>query len=253
MPRRLGWKHEYWDGYARLSPRHKLVYLRKVLDPKEASSLPEIPEGYRLRAVKRTDAAELEALYLASFKDTVEFFGWSQERVFKQAHKDIRAYLEGTRGRASLHSHVGEQGGNLAGAALVVHPADRPPALALLMVHPAHRRRGLAATAVGWVARELHRDGEHLLRTACHIANEDAAAFYRAMGFIEEEDLFLAQLRRAHYGQEWARLQRAGVEHAELAENVRKEYELWSAAEARLQARTDSEGLETAMPDLLHP
>lgn len=146
-----------------------------------------------------------------------------------------------------------EHDGDLAGAALVVHPPDRPPALSLLMVHPAHRRRGLAAAAVGWVARVLHQDGEHLLRTACHIANEDAATFYRAMGFIEEEDLFLAQLRRAHYGQEWERLQRAGSEHAELAEEARREYELWAATEVRLRARADIEGLETAMPDLLHP
>ena len=74
MPRRLGWKHEYWDGHARLSPRHKLIYLRKALDSQEAPPLPEIPEGYRLRAAERTDAAELEALYMASFQNTVEFF-----------------------------------------------------------------------------------------------------------------------------------------------------------------------------------
>lgn len=92
MPRRLGWKHEYWAGYARLSPRHKLVYLRRVLYPQEAPPIPEIPDGYLLRAVKRTDAAGLQALYVASFGDAIEFFRWPQERVLKQARDDIRAY-----------------------------------------------------------------------------------------------------------------------------------------------------------------
>ena len=112
---------------------------------------------------------------------------------------------------------------------------------------------GLAAAAVGWVAQRLHRDGEHSLRTACHIANEDAAAFCRTMRFNEKEDLFLAQLRRSHYLQEWERLQRAGTEEAKLAEGAHREYERWHNAETRLRERAESEGLETVMPDRLHP
>ena len=251
MPRRPGWKHEYWDGYAHLSPRSALVYLRRVLYPQEALSIPEIPEEYRLRTVERSDAKELEALYVASFEDTVEFFGWTQERVLTQAREDSRAYLEGTWGQPSPHSRVAElRDGNLAGAALVVHPEYQPPALALLMAHPAHRRRGLAAAAIGWAARGLHQDGERVLRTACHIANEDAATFYRAMEFVEEEDLFLAQLRRSHYFQEWERLQRLGSE--ETAE-AHREYQRWHKAEVRLRELANSEGPETAIPDRLHP
>ena len=73
------------------------------------------------------------------------------------------------------------------------------------------------------------------------------------MGFVEEEGLFLAQVRRAHYDQEWERLQRAGSEHTKLAGEAQREYELWAAAEARLRARADTEGLETAMLERLHP
>ena len=251
MPRRIGWKHEYWDGHARLSPRSTLIHMRRGLDPQEAPPIYETPEGYRLRSVEGSDAKDLEALYVASFEDTIEFFGWSQERVLTQAREGVRAYLEGRWGRPSSHSQVAElQDGNLIGAALMVHPQDRPPALALLMIHLAHRRLGLAASAVGWAARGLHGDGEHLLRTACHIANEDAATFYRAVGFVEEEDLFLAQLRRSHYLQEWERLQRLG--NAEAEEAYRK-YERWHNAEVRLRKRADREGLETAIPDRLHP
>ena len=251
MPRRIGWKHEYWDGYAHLSLRSTLVYLRRALDPQEAPPIQEIQEGYLLRTIERSDPKELEALYVASFEGTVEFFRCSQERVLTQAHGDIRACLEGGWGRPSSHSRIAElRNGNLAGAALMVHPEDRPPALALLMVHPAHRRQGLAAATIGCAARGLHQDGERVLRTACHIANEDAAAFYRAVGFIEEEDLFLAQLRGSHYFQEWERLQRLGNEEAEEAY---REYKRWHMAEARLRERTNREGFETAIPDRLHP
>lgn len=140
MPRRFGWKHEYWDGHARLSPRSTLVYMRRALDPQEAPPIHETPEGCRLRSVEGSDAKDLEALYVASFENTVEFFGLPQERVIAQARDDIRAYLERKWGRSSWHSQVAElRDGNLAGAALVVHPEGQPPALALLMVHPVHR------------------------------------------------------------------------------------------------------------------
>lgn len=73
------------------------------------------------------------------------------------------------------------------------------------------------------------------------------------MRFVEEEDLLLAQLRRSHYFQEWERLQRAGSEEVELAEEAHREYERWHNAEVRLGERAESEGLETVMPDRLHP
>ena len=31
MPWRFGWKHEYWDGHAQISPRHKAVIVRLTI------------------------------------------------------------------------------------------------------------------------------------------------------------------------------------------------------------------------------
>lgn len=80
MPWRFGWKHEYWDGRAHLTPRQDHVHL-------EIGSRPMVAALPRpsLRSVRPEDERRLVQAFLEAFEDGVEFCDWPEKKVHEYA------------------------------------------------------------------------------------------------------------------------------------------------------------------------
>ena len=257
LPWRFGWKHEYWDGHAHLTPRQDHVHVRFGLRPRAVPAAP--PTRLSVRPVEPTDARGLVRAFVETFEDGVEFCDWPAHKVRENARSNIAGFFAGRRGTPLLAASrlaLGEEG-DVAGAALVTG-RETGPTLDLLMVRPSFRRRGAATTAlVGAAVEELYARGVRgVLRSAHGVANEESTAWHRAFGFEEEPDLYLARLRRAYYAHEVSRHE-AGAggtgtaqEGGETLARLRSLYELWRRRAEELEEVARREGLEAVTPAL---
>src|SRR5262245_5381922 len=84
MPMKLGWKHEYWDGQAHISPRHQAVTVRISVKPRPVRS------PCTIRPVAASGEPQLITTYVAAFSDTIDFCDWAPERIMAAAQDDMR-------------------------------------------------------------------------------------------------------------------------------------------------------------------
>ncbi|PYS64263.1 MAG: hypothetical protein DMF74_07605 [Acidobacteria bacterium] len=119
MPWRFGWKHEYWDGHAHISPRHKAVIVRLTIEPRDFVA----PQGFSVRRVSRRDSERLIDTFLDAFGDGVEYCDYKPEAVKAAAHSTIVDYFSGKRGAPHRSSRLAIVKGEqeiVVGAALLV-------------------------------------------------------------------------------------------------------------------------------------
>jgi len=248
LPWRFGWKHEYWDGHAHLTPRHDHVHVHVRVGGSRGSP----PSCLSVRPVEPADAERLVETFIETFEDGVEFCDWPVERIHEHARTNIADYFAGRRGTPLLASSrlALDEEGHVVGAALI-GGREAGPTLDLLMVRPGFRRLGVANTLVGMAVEELHARGVTVLRSAYHVANEESTCWHRAFGFEEEPDLNLARLRRVFFFHEMSRHE--GLETAEARrEHARLEslHEHWSRRSEELEEVAEREGFEAVMPAL---
>ena len=251
MPWRFGWKHEYWDGHAHLTPRQDHVHALARPRPLAAT-----PVRMPVRPVRPDDARGLIRTFVEAFEDGVEFCDWPVEEAREHARRNITDYFAGRRGRPLLEASrlaLGE-GDRIIGASLL-NRRDAGPTLDLLMVRPGFRRRGIADALVGAAAAELYSQGETVLRSAYCVSNRESALWHQVFGFEEEPDLYIARLRQTFYAHEASRHE--GLRTAEARrEHARLEclYVFWSRRTEELERLAGREGLEAVMPALrYHP
>ncbi len=242
MPWRFGWKHEYFDGHAHITPRHDHVHVRF----RGSVSPVELPNGLSMRPVFPDDAPGLIEAFIETFEDGVEFCDWPEEMKHEHAENNITDFFAGKRGESLSASRLALEGENIVGAALLCR-RDNDSVLDLLMVRPEFRRKGIARFLVSAAIGELRRrSGNETLRSAHHAANEESAQWHRAFGFEEEPDLFLAKMRRFFYAHEASRFPEESEEHTRL-EALRKK---WSRRVEELEEIADREGFEAVAPAL---
>lgn len=245
MPWRLGWKHEYFDDHAYLTPSYVSmdVYLPvphcppATRDPQNSQTFwnPQkqlIPRSSSRRPHLK-DAGALVALFYSAFRPSVEFFGYSNQKVHAEAKKSIRGYFEGEYGKPLSCSRVFIHAEHVVGAMLLVD-APTPPFVRLLMVEPELQRRGIAAVLLEEVTAELRGSTE--LRSQFLVANEPSRLWHARMGFVEDPDALARSHYRNFYRHEIGRLrQNPGADPNELR-LLEGELEKWSrlAAEAGL-------------------
>ncbi len=249
MPWRFGWKHEYWDGQAHLTPRWDHVHVFVGIRPQP---LLVAPLSSSPRPVEPNDERGLVQAFIEAFEDGVEFCDWPAEKVYEHAHRNITDYFAGRRGKPLLKvSRLAlDEGDHIVGAALLGE-REAGPTLDLLMVRPDFRRRGTANALVGATVEELYAQGAAVLRSAYCVANVESGLWHRAFGFEEVPDLSLARLRRAFYAHEASRHEgletaQARLEHARLV-FLRN---LWSRRAEELEDVAEREGFEAVMPAL---
>lgn len=253
---RFGWKHEYWDGHAHITPRHNLVTVRAKIEPRDAACR---PEGMNLREPCRTDEPALIEAFLDAFADGVEYCDQQLEQIAAAAQKNIRDFFAGVRGTPHSASRLAVAAADasqpatpIVGAALLATRSDGP-VLDLLLVRPQWQRRGLATALVTAAITELHLAGEQSLRSAHHICNDGSAAWHQRFGFVEEPDLSLARLRRSYFQHElWRIKQIHGEDESDQSDQarLRAAYEHWQRQVELLEVVRQRDGFEAVTPVL---
>jgi GNAT superfamily N-acetyltransferase len=227
MPRRLGWKHEYYGGKAHLTPSKLAVKL--VLD------LP-VPVVCRdgVRRLRLGDVPALHTPFLEAFARTPDYAGYPPKSYRREASEYFERFLGDHRGDRSRASAVAEANGRYVGAALVKERASGH-LLDCLLVRPRDQRCGWATALVSTAASWLHRKGVSRLQSYVHPANGASLQWHYRFGFRELPDLWVAVHRWRHYSDEIERLTRfEGMDLAGL-EELRKLAQYWGSEADRLE------------------
>jgi GNAT superfamily N-acetyltransferase len=219
----FGWKVEYWDGHAHLSPRSIGVTTRINLTPRNSS------HHYSLVPVSPEDRDRMIAGYFDAFSDSVEFCGWSPEAIAESGVKAISHYLSGKRGEALSASVIALAPGSqeLVGVALFIRQPDQDPYLDLLYVRPGFQRQGVATAMLTWAIDRMIESGFQTLSSRYHICNEDSRLWHHRQGFTDEYDWYYIKLKMSWYRSEiWRREQ---LKLTDGLEELRRESEQWES------------------------
>ncbi len=250
LPFELGWKCEYWDGEAHYEPRYHAVVTTVAVAPRDVNT------DCVLRQPAEPDVESLTPVYIAAFRETIEYFGYSQERIAEAARRDLMNYFAGEHGQPTSASCVAiapsSHGSNpdedvFAGAALVTS-TQNGPLLYLLFVAPEWQRRGLATAMVSAAVNELQELGEKALTSRYHIGNEESMAWHQRFGFVEEPDLRRARLYLQQARVELWRREKisplTAEERAKLAADVAR----WKAEVEELERIEEERGFDAVHP-----
>jgi RimJ/RimL family protein N-acetyltransferase len=247
LPFEPGWKCEYWDGKAHYSPRYHAVVTTVAVAPRDVTT------DCLLRQPAESDIEPLTPVYIAAFRETIEYFGYSQEQIAEAARRDLTNYFTGQHGQPTSASCVAIAPGsnpdeeNFAGVAMVTG-AGNGPLLYLLFVAPEWQLRGLATAMVSAAINELHELGEKTLTSRYHIGNEQSLAWHQRFGFVEEPDLRRAQLYLQQAKVELWRREKIGhltdEERAKLVAGVAH----WEAEVEKLERVEDEQGFDAVHP-----
>lgn len=249
LPMRPGWKYEYWDGRAHITPREHGVVVAMPVTTKPVNT------SLVLRRATSADASELTAAFLEAFVDSAEYCDWRTHKISEAADKAIRSHFAGERGKPHLASRVAigfdrERGcDSIVGAALLAH-APRYSILDLLFVRPAWQRHGIATALLSDAMNHLQKGGESILKSAYHAANEASMNWHHRFGFVEEPDLMSARLySSAAHHELWRREKIGGLSDRELAALL-TEADRWEIEVKRLEEIADREGYKAVAPIL---
>ena len=249
LPIRAGWKYEYWDGRAHITPREHGVIVAIPVTARRVNTT------YVLKKVTSADAPELTTAFLEAFSDSVEYCDWETEKTSEAAEKAILSHFAGERGKPHLASRVAmgfdrERGcDSIVGAAMLAH-APRYSILDLLFVRPAWQRHGIARALLSDAMNELHSGGEAILKSAYHAANELSMNWHHRFGFVEEPDLMRARLHSSTARHElWRREKIGGLTDRERVE-LQLEADRWEIEVERLEKVADRQGYRAVAPIL---
>lgn len=256
LPWRWGWKYEYMDGCAIVSPRDHYVFVRAPVTP-HLASLPCDDHDLHIQSVAAhddpVDIKRLVSAFIDAFVETAEFCDYEYAQIEAAAWKRINGFFASKHGRphpASRIAIVPDEHHPVVGAALIARREDGP-VLDLLFVRRAWQRTGLATRLVARVMNELYVAGATSLRSAYHVANEQSAAWHRRFGFEEEPDLFLTKLRLGWTRHEIHR-RKSAADSGEVAERERLEDEANRLREqiVVLERAAEQDGYESVVPIL---
>lgn len=206
MEHPFGYKVEYWDGAAYLTPREQVVSVRlNITEPQMNKMYTLIPIGLGLKA-------EMVLAFIESFKDSVEFCNWSEADIRQYAENNLNDYFAGKRGKPHPSSVMTVDPDNytVTGLALLLYDNMERITLDLLYVAPAWQRRKLATTLVSSAVNNLYKDGVKELYSTYHICNVHSRRWHHAFGFVDLYDQFYIRQKYAWYQHEIRRHEKLG-------------------------------------------
>ncbi len=205
MPHRIGWKHEYWDSHARLSPSPTAIatFERTIWESSEAADDAKISNG-AIRLPVESDLHELIRLQTEVFEDAVEYVGHDEKSYRRSIDQDIRSFFgdgpDHSIGKGCLnYSRVVEHQCKLIAALLVRQARDEKLVLQPIMVASDHHRRGLGRAMLQATCVSLAADQVSCLRSHCHLGNRVSIQWHQSLGFHEHPTLSAAGHRSHHH------------------------------------------------------
>ncbi|MCY4376230.1 MAG: GNAT family N-acetyltransferase [Spirochaetaceae bacterium] len=231
-----GWKYEYWDGKAHVSPAHWTV----------TTSLNTERRSYRypcqIRPVESRYQPGMIDAFVAAFRDAIEYCDWEDERILDSARNNVTGFFSGERGhplpasRLALVSQPEGERESVVGAALVIGMRGGSVLLDVLFVTPEWQRVGVATALVSSVTDQLHDSGHSTLKSRYNLGNDASRAWHRKFGFAEDSDLFLAESYCRHAEHELWRREKLGDLTREERRKLMLEIERWRAQADELSA-----------------
>ncbi|MGB8703324.1 MAG: GNAT family N-acetyltransferase [Thermosynechococcaceae cyanobacterium] len=207
LERPFGWKVEYWDGQAHLTPREVGITTRIDLVPRSLRT------HHELIPVHPAYTEQMIAGYLEVFTDSVEFCDWPSAQIQDSAEKCIAHYFAGKRGEALSASVIALEPNsqNLAGLALFILKREKQPHLDLLYVRHSFQRRGIATAMVTWGINGLSKPNFSALFSTYHICNEESRLWHHHFGFQDIYDPYVLRLKSSWLTQEIWRKEKLGL------------------------------------------
>ncbi|MEL6490602.1 MAG: GNAT family N-acetyltransferase [Cyanobacteria bacterium J06621_3] len=199
----LGWKTEYWDGYARLTPRPMGIETCLTFETFTPTKTVNAPKLTFITPTADYAQAMLDC-YIAAFINSVEFCGWPTDRIFEEAQQDLSLYFKGKRGKPLPASVIAiePQTGDVVGTALVTNKEEKGACLGLLYVRPSHHRKGIGTHVITRSVEILTRQGYSQLTSRYHICNHQSRQFYHQLGFEDRHDRYYLRTYTAWLGHE---------------------------------------------------
>lgn len=205
VPRHPLFKHEYWKGELRWTPRLKTCDIYLDLDawqPPRPEERPPWSQELHLRRLGEDDWAELPQLYCAASIQWPPLSQWGGPAASRASRCIIEWVRAGKDGPlipeacfvAEDHAATGEKS-SLAGAALVVFvpvgrlagapatDAAQLPHLDWIFVPWAEQRRGVATHLLGAVVQELRGLGQRTLASTVLAGHTPAMLWHWRNGF----------------------------------------------------------------------
>jgi GNAT superfamily N-acetyltransferase len=250
LPYQPGWKYEYWDGMAHITPNYQTAVTMVAVTPRRVQA-PCV-----LRSVLLEDEAALLPVYLEAFADNQAFCDMSEEQFHTEARNDLREGFTGRRAPLLAASRVAvapvAEESQLVGAALLSCDREYGPVLDLLFIRSAWHHRGVAAALVAEALNVLHQEGKRTLTSCYQLANPAGQAWHRAFGFVEKPDV---QYARAYYRratQELIRREKRGELTAEEHAALHAEVQDWRVQIEELEQLGQEQGFEAIYPRRPH-
>lgn len=220
----FGWKDEYCDGFAYITPRQHGVLMKISVEKRKVESVAE------LKPISEINNAELIELFFDSFVDSVEYLNEPEQTVRKKARREIANFFKGRRGIPQIEFCKVAIVDNLKVGACLVSKYKYGYKNEIIFVHPNFQQRRIGSLLVSAVINDLSKIGEQFLWSEHHICNELSANWHRKFGFVEVTDILTAKFRANFYRHEFYRYEKKG-DQAKLAylkpllENAKKEIE----------------------------
>jgi GNAT superfamily N-acetyltransferase len=263
MEHPFGWKAEYFDGKAHLTPREHLVRTQTILAPKKTAT------AHQIVPVAPLHKERMILAFLEAFEDSVEFCDWSLDLFHTHARKNITNYFQGKRGKPhpvsrmvlepnsdriiGLALFVENKAESVRRGFLAMQPTQAAEScrtglktlettqleerieLDLLLVLPEYQRMGIATEMVSGAIDSLYADGVRDLRSGYHICNDRSRAWHHSLGFEDVPEYFHCKLKAAWYRHEiWRREQLGKIERIE---ELRTEKDRWDRLVQELEMR----------------
>jgi GNAT superfamily N-acetyltransferase len=268
MEHPFGWKAEYFDGKAHLTPREHLVRTQMTLAPKK------IATSHQIVPVDPLRKEWMIAAFLEAFEDSVEFCDWSSDLFHTHARKNITNYFQGKRGKPhpvsrmvlepnsdplseglrqrviGLALFVENKADSVRRGNLAMQPtqaaesflktiettqSEERTELDLLLVLPEYQRMGIATEMVAGAIDSLYADGVKDLRSGYHICNDRSRAWHHSLGFKDVPDYLYCRLKAGWYRHEIWRWEKLG--QIERLEELRTEKDRWERLAQEIEMR----------------
>lgn len=250
LPYQPGWKYEYFDGCAHITPNHQRAVTQAAVTPRR------VTPPCTLRPVLASDEADLLQVYMQAFADNQAFCDYTEARFHEAAQKDLWESFHGRRSPLLSASRVAvdARGGapELIGVALVSRDAGYGPVLDLIFVLPSWHHRGVGTALASEAVNVLVQDSEQTLTSCYQLANVNSQKWHQGFGFVELPDLRYAQVYLRQAQQELYRCEQSGdivpETHARLAAEVAH----WCDRVEALERIDDEQGFWAVHPRMPH-
>ncbi|MEQ1829309.1 MAG: GNAT family N-acetyltransferase [Pirellula sp.] len=237
-PRKLGWKHEYFDGALHLSPAWTAVTTFR-LSPNELLNR-EVYTCVRrkpvasIRPLQSQDQEALLTLFCECFDKAIEYSGSGPADLMRYAHRTLDRFFSQPPPPHANGCRVAVLRGSIVGCSMIAE-GEHGVTLQPIFVAPREQRQGIATLLLVATAKYLADHGIAELWSQCNLGNEASMEWHVQCGFTEIPTHFSAGHRANIYMQEAERQERLQLSTAQA---TRALAEHWANERDRLDPWT---------------